>query len=177
MSVTNLTKWGYDQIHLDLDCETCGTKTVYEGIFTVPHDGKLLFVDSYACPNKKCKIASHVILKDMAEYINLQITEIEEKGDISDGSHTFDELYYHRMVLFSIICNSNKPLAWKSHTHADGEVWDGYFIVGIQTPEGHYTYHYQNQYWDMFDVEVLDKAPEWDGHTAKDITRLLSLNM
>lgn len=107
--------------------------------------------------------------------INKMIDELDYRGEVSDGSHTFDELYYHRMVLFSIICNMNKELSWKSYTHADGEVWDGYFIVGITTPKGNYTYHYQNQYWDMFDVEVLEKAPEWDGHTAKDIDRLYSL--
>lgn len=107
--------------------------------------------------------------------INKMIQELEYRGEVSDGSHTFDELYYHRMYLFSIICNLHKDLAWKSYTHADGEVWEGYFIVGIATPKGNYTYHYQNQYWDMFDVKTLDKAPEWDGHTAKDIDRLYSL--
>ena len=34
--------------------------------------------------------------------------------NISDGYHTFDELYYHRMVLFSIICNTYDDKAWKS---------------------------------------------------------------
>ena len=97
------------------------------------------------------------------------------KGQISDGSHTFDELYYHRMVLFSIICNQNKELAWKSKLHQDGTMYDNYFIVGITTPEGDYTYHYDLEYWDMFKVKELEKAPEWDGHKPKDITRLYSL--
>ena len=97
------------------------------------------------------------------------------KGQISDGSHTFDELYYHRMVLFSIICNQNKELAWKSKLHHDGTMYDNYFIVGITTPEGDYTYHYDLEYWDMFNVKELEKAPEWDGHKPKDITRLYSL--
>jgi hypothetical protein len=35
-------------------------------------------------------------------------------GDTSDGYHTFNELYYHRMILFSVICNQNKSKAWKS---------------------------------------------------------------
>ena len=31
-------------------------------------------------------------------------------GSTSDGYHTFDELYEHRTVLFSVICNSlNRP--------------------------------------------------------------------
>jgi hypothetical protein len=45
-------------------------------------------------------------------------------------------------------------------------MYDGMFIVGIDTPKGQATYHYDiDPYWDMFDVKELDKAPEWDGHT------------
>ena len=97
------------------------------------------------------------------------------KGNISDGSHTFNELYYHRMVLFSVICNTYKDKAWKSWKHDDGTMFDNYFIVGITTEEGDYTYHYHKDYWDMFNVKELDNAPEWDGHKSEDITRLLSL--
>ena len=31
----------------------------------------------------------------------------EEVGKISDGYHTFEELYYHRMILFAVICNTH----------------------------------------------------------------------
>lgn len=37
--------------------------------------------------------------------------EVESKGQISDGYHTFNELYQHRMTLFSIICNTYKEKA------------------------------------------------------------------
>jgi len=96
-------------------------------------------------------------------------------GNTSDGHHTFNELYYHRMVLFSVICNQNKEKAWKSWRHNDGTMFDGYFIVGITTNQGNYTYHYHKDYWDMFDVKELDLAFEWDGHKPEDITRLLTL--
>ena len=69
-------------------------------------------------------------------------------GNISDGYHTFDELYYHRMILFSVICNQNKKLAWKSWLHDDGT---------------------------MFDVDELPKSPKWDGHKHEYVTRLLKL--
>lgn len=48
------------------------------------------------------------------------------------------------------------------------------FIVGIDTPDGQATYHYDiNPYWDMFKCRVLDNAPEWDGHTpAQAIERI-----
>jgi len=96
-------------------------------------------------------------------------------GDLSDGYHTFNELYHHRAVLFSVICNQNKDKAWKSKLHADGTMFDGYFIVGIDTPKGTYTYHYRMKYWDLFDVKELERAPEWDGHKPEDVDRLLSL--
>lgn len=93
----------------------------------------------------------------------------------SDGYHTFEELYYHRMILFSVICNQFLNRSWKSWLHEDGTMYDDYFIVGIKTKEGQYSYHYHKDYWDMFDVREVEKAPLWDGHEPKDITRLLSL--
>lgn len=91
-------------------------------------------------------------------------------GDVSDGYHTFNELYHHRAVLFSVICNQNKHLAWKAKSHHDGTMFANMFIVGIETPMGQATYHYDvNPYWDYFDVPVLDKAPEWDGHTSEQV--------
>lgn len=97
-------------------------------------------------------------------------------GEVSDGYHTFNELYHHRAVLFSIICNQNKEKAWKSKSHDDGTMYANMFIVGIDTPEGQYSYHYDvNPYWAMFDVKTLDNAPKWDGHKPDDITRLVSL--
>lgn len=99
-------------------------------------------------------------------------------GDVSDGYHTFNELYHHRAILFSVICNNNKDIAWKSKSHHDGTMYANMFIVGINTPEGQATYHYDvNPYWDMFDVPALDKAPVWDGHTPDQaIKRISSLS-
>lgn len=111
--------------------------------------------------------------------INKEIEEMERQGmpveQISDGYHTFGELYYHRMVLFSIICNQNRDKAWKSKLHHDGTMFDNFFIVGIDTLEGQYTYHYDLKFWDAYDVKELEKAPEYDGHKPEDITRLISL--
>lgn len=87
-------------------------------------------------------------------------------GDTSDGYHTFNELYHHRAILFSVICNERPDIAWKSKRHHDGTMYDGMFIVGIDTPEGQATYHYDIEpYWSMFRVKELELAPEWDGHT------------
>ena len=98
-------------------------------------------------------------------------------GSTSDGYHTFDELYEHRTVLFSVICNSHTDLAWKSRHHHDGTMFDDMFIVGIKTPAGQCTYHCENQYWDLFRVPELERAPEFDGHTPEDVlVRIQSLS-
>lgn len=90
-------------------------------------------------------------------------------GELSDGYHTFNELYHHRAVLFSVICNMMPDKAWKSKLHDTGDMYDGMFIVGIETEQGQATYHYNIEpYWDMFKVKELEKAPKWDGHTPSD---------
>ena len=98
------------------------------------------------------------------------------RGLISDGSHTFNELYHHRMVLFAVILKNHLDKAWKSKKHSDGSMYENYFIVGIDTPDGQYSYHYHMDNWKYFvDVKELEFAPEWDGHQPDDVVRLLSL--
>ena len=102
---------------------------------------------------------------------------VSEIDDLSDGFHTFRQLYYQRMMLFAAIVRQNKDKAWKSLRHEDGELCfgGGWFIVGVDTPEGSYTYHYEDNYFSLFDCEELAYGKHWDGHTEKDVTRLLSL--
>ena len=107
------------------------------------------------------------------------VVEIPENGigNLSDGYHTFNELYHHRAVLFSVICNMFPDKAWKSKLHDTGDMFDGMFIVGIETPKGQATYHYDiNPYWELFKVKELDRAPKWDGHTPQEaINRIAEL--
>ena len=100
-------------------------------------------------------------------------------GELSDGYHTFNGLYYQRMVLFAALVNAHQDKAWKSWKHEDGKPrFDGgWFIVGIDTPKGSYTYHYEGKYWNWFECEELPVAKHWDGHTEEDVTRLLSLDV
>ena len=106
-----------------------------------------------------------------------EVAGVAEIDDLSDGFHTFRQLYYQRMMLFATIVRQNKDKAWKSLRHEDGELCfgGGWFIVGIDTPEGSYTYHYEDNYYSLFDCEELERGKHWDGHTEKDVTRLLSL--
>lgn len=103
---------------------------------------------------------------------------VDEIGELSDGFHTFNSLYEQRMILFAALVKAYKDKAWKSYRHEDGEYCfgGGWFIVGIDTPEGSYTYHYENKYWNLFECVDLPRAKHWDGHTEADAeTRLMSL--
>lgn len=107
-----------------------------------------------------------------------EIAGVGDIGEVSDGFHTFNSLYEQRMILFAALVRAYKNKAWKSYRHEDGEYCfgGGWFVVGIDTPEGSYTYHYENKYWGMFDCIDLPRAKHWDGHTEADAeTRLMSL--
>lgn len=95
---------------------------------------------------------------------------------ISDGYHTFADLYEQRLILSAALAKNN-PHAWKSKRHEDGSVsfGGGWFIMGFDTDEGCYTYHYELKDWDLFQCKELDKGKPWDGHTSKDVRRLLSI--
>lgn len=96
-------------------------------------------------------------------------------GETSDGYHTFNELYDHRARLFSVIVAAFPERAWKSKMHHDGTMYDGMFIVGIKTPDGQATYHYDiDPYWSMFRCKEIDRAPEWDGHTPEQAIERIS---
>lgn len=97
-------------------------------------------------------------------------------GKMSDGYHTFADLYEQRLILSAALAKNN-PHAWKSKRHEDGSVpfGGGWFIMGFDTDEGCYTYHYELKDWDLFQCKELDKGKPWDGHTSKDVRRLLSI--
>ncbi len=95
-----------------------------------------------------------------------EIADVNEIGELSDGFHTFNSLYHQRAILFAALVNTYRELAFKSKKHEDGELCfgGGWFIVGLKTPEGDYTYHYPMEYWKIFKCEELERAPHWDGH-------------
>ena len=104
-------------------------------------------------------------------------------GSISDGYHTFDELYEFRKVynaaLFNEWGNNGKYHVHKSMRHHDGEecFGGGWFIVMADLPGGQISNHYEMKDWDLFRIPVHDKAAlEFDGHTSNDVLeRLKSL--
>lgn len=108
-----------------------------------------------------------------------------DAGEVSDGYHTFNELYEHRFLLFcgmaAIAFSKGRQYCWKSKTHwIDGElqpVWDGWFVAGIelQCASGPkmITYHLPLEYWDLFDGIEREQAPPHDGHTSQDVIERL----
>ena len=107
---------------------------------------------------------------------NLKNSPAVDVDKISDGYHTFADLYEQRLILSAALAKNN-PHAWKSKRHEDGSVpfGGGWFIMGFDTDEGCYTYHYELKDWDLFQCKELDKGKPWDGHTSKDVRRLLSI--
>jgi len=97
-------------------------------------------------------------------------------GSMSDGYHTFDELYEFRKVynaaLFNEWANTGKYHVHKSLCHHDGELCfgGGWFIVVAMLPTGQISNHYQVSDWDLFQIPAEDQALfEFDGHTANDV--------
>lgn len=97
------------------------------------------------------------------------------RSKVDNGYHSFEKLYNHRTLLFAFICNQNKDNCWKTWKHDDYSVSIDFFIAGIETPEGIFSYHCHKDYWDLFEVEEIEKVKYWDGHSSKDIDRLFSL--
>ena len=99
-----------------------------------------------------------------------------DTNHISDGFHTFGELYEHRIVLFIALAKqllkrkSFKLPIWKTRFHDDGVEWEGWFILGIGEKQGEQmTYHLPSSKWeDCAFIPERDCAPKWDGHSAND---------
>lgn len=104
-----------------------------------------------------------------------------DPGRISDGYHTFDELYEYRMAYnaaaFNAWAATNAVPVYKSWKHHDGEpcFGGGWFIVVAILPTGQITNHYPAQYWNNFRIPEVERAThEYDGHTPHDaLMRLL----
>lgn len=129
---------------------------------------------------------------------------VHDTDSISDGFHTFGELYDHRITLFIALCKmvnaedeTQKQMrafkegfsfdvkgwnrrVWRSKLHSDGTSIDGWYILGIDKEAGkQITYHIPIHRWSESDfAETLEKAPEFDRHTQSDVLdRLKKLHL
>ncbi|MGS7388643.1 WDGH domain-containing protein [Klebsiella pneumoniae] len=107
------------------------------------------------------------------------VEDITDKGEISDGYHTFNELYAHRVRLFSTLMRAFPEQSWWSFKHSTGEKWDGWVIAGIDTPDGAVTYHLpESEIPYLPDGSEIEFGKEWDGHAAEDVLlRLTGLHL
>ena len=109
----------------------------------------------------------------------------EDAGLVTDGYHTFDELYRFRKVYNALLFNewAKQGLyrVHKSWKHEDGEWCFGkkheWFIVCAKLPSGIITNHYKAEDWDLFQIpEYLKSIFPYDGHTPQDtVDRMLEL--
>ena len=95
---------------------------------------------------------------------------------VSDGYHTFAELYEHRVALFLALAQA-LGTGWRSLLHADGTSFEGWFIAGLSLPVvGEITYHLPIAMWKQSGfIHTCEKAPSWDGHTPNNVVERLLL--
>jgi hypothetical protein len=104
----------------------------------------------------------------------------EEKPKLSDGYHSFEELYTFRKLYNALIFNEwsrqGKYQVHKSICHYDGELCfgGGWFIVTALLPTGQISNHYKIHDWDLFNVDIEYKALfEFDNHNSQDVIERL----
>ncbi|CAL1518187.1 hypothetical protein [Chitinophaga sp. MM2321] len=129
-----------------------------------------------------------VLTDKVSSHINTAIKIHSLRGllntnEVSDGYHTFGELYDHRCVLWVKLCemlfdidNGRGELnkTWKSLKNADGISYAGWFILGYGHNSGEQiTYHLPVSYWDMTYFAKELESHEFDGHTSVDVLKRL----
>ncbi len=107
----------------------------------------------------------------------------EDMGNVSDGYHTFNELYDFRKLYNAALFNEwykfrKDIIVYKSKKHYDNvECFDGnWFIVVAILPNGQQiSNHYELKDWDLFKIpEVPKSLHPYDGHTAQDVIKRLT---
>ncbi len=102
-------------------------------------------------------------------------------GEISDGYHTFNELYEHRNALFALLLTKrmvSNMLAnpFKTWRDQNGATIDGWFIAGLETEYGQISYHLPAEWWERLpDVPEIERNAGYDGHTSADVLKRLRL--
>ena len=105
---------------------------------------------------------------------------VTDDGDISDGHHTFKELYRYRLLYNAALFNEWARLGLydvhKSRLHHDGTLPfgdDKWFIVVAELPTGQISNHYKVTDWHLFDIPVRELPNVYDGYTPADVAKRL----
>lgn len=109
-----------------------------------------------------------------------KLEDVDDKGNISDGYHTFNELYEYRLLynasMFNELAKQGLYDVHKSKKHSDGTIPFGdenWFIVQAELPTGQISNHYEMKEWDLFNIPEKEKANPYDGHTPQDVAKRL----
>lgn len=100
--------------------------------------------------------------------------------NLSDGCHTFKELYGYRSaynaMLFNEFHRQGLYNVHKSWRHSDGSYCygGGWFVVQATLPTGQVSNHYPSCEWNKFTCEERDNADEWDGHDSAEALRRMN---
>ena len=98
-----------------------------------------------------------------------------DTADVSDGYHTFNELYNHRHLLWINLLHCNPTQAFKTRKDDNNKTMDGWFIAGMYTDYGQITYHLPDEYWPLLNVCEIEKNFDYDGHSSLDTLKRLEL--
>lgn len=138
-------------------------------------DADILSVESSIHPRNDRKDHIISVLKNSISFYYPETKPEVPKGEISDGYHTFNELYRYRMLynaaFFNALAKEGSIKMCKSRRHSDGEKCfgsDDWFIVMAILPTGQISNHYESEYWDLFNIPESEIAFEYDGHTPND---------
>lgn len=92
-----------------------------------------------------------------------------DMGEVSDGYHTFNELYEHRHALFLALAKASGSRFSISEAHDDGSKFEGWFLAVLHLPTGEIRYHLPMRLWGAAvhaGAEAVPRGPAWDGATA-----------
>lgn len=103
----------------------------------------------------------------------IKLLDDSERNDLSDGYHTFKELYEHRILLFlGLILHNPLISSILVKDHYPG--WD--LILSYLPPDdAQISYHISSKYRELYEGIIKEGQDEWDGHTSKQVaTRLFN---
>lgn len=96
-------------------------------------------------------------------------------NDISDGYHTFDELYDHRCLLY-LCWVLEQPFTRDTYFVRDH--FEGWDCIVMQLGVGQVSYHVPAKYRYLYEKRIREGTADhqYDGHTSADVLKRLEEN-
>ncbi|MGI9278725.1 MAG: hypothetical protein ACR2PX_03735 [Endozoicomonas sp.] len=103
-------------------------------------------------------------------------------SQVSDGYHTFEELYEHRCLLWINLLNlihqseHSTETVYKTRKDDRDNEMEGWFIAALEIPgDMQLTYHLPEELWPLLNIPEMEKNLYYDGHTSKDVADRLTM--